>query len=84
MAAFPIYLLVCALGLAYAAQRLGRYRGALVLLVLWSALSSLWTYTAWVNSPAATQARHRVGAPICVPTSHLLQHPCRGEPGWSR
>lgn len=78
VAAFPLYLLVAARGLDYLSERLGRYRGMLVLLVLWSALTGVGRYAAWVNSPPAVQARHKEGATVCYPDRHLLtrSHPC--------
>jgi hypothetical protein len=79
IAAFPVYFLVTARGLDEAASWLRRYRlgAALLGLVLWSAVSSAWTYAGWVDSAAAVQARHQVGAAACVPTAHPLQQPCR-------
>jgi 4-amino-4-deoxy-L-arabinose transferase-like glycosyltransferase len=84
VAAFPLYLFISARGLTYAAARLGRYRMALVLLILWSTLSSLRTYAVWVDSGAATQARHLVDAPTCIPTSHPLTQPCRATSAATR
>ncbi len=81
VAAFPLYLLVAARGLAYLSGWLGHYRGMLVLLVLWSALTGVGSYAAWVNSPAATQARHKEGVGACYPDRHLLarSQPCRDQ-----
>jgi len=84
MAAYPIYLLVCAQGL----DALGRlpFHGGWVVpaaLVLVSLIDSGRAYTGWVNSPAAMQARHLSGAPVCVPSPHVLLGPCLGgaDPG---
>lgn len=79
VAAFPLYLLVAARGLAYLSGWLGRYRGILILLVLWSALTGVGRYAAWVNSPTATQARHKQGVEVCYPNRHLLAHPCHAQ-----
>jgi len=79
VAAFPLYLLVAARGLAYLSRWLGRYHGLLVLLVLWSALTGVERYAAWVNSPPAIQARHKEGATVCYPNRHLLAHPCQDQ-----
>ncbi|MGH2347198.1 MAG: ArnT family glycosyltransferase [Chloroflexota bacterium] len=79
MAAYPIYLLVCAQGLAY--LNLLSCRGCWVVpaaLVLVSLIDSGRAYTGWVNSNAARQARHLSGAPICAPSPHLLREPCLG------
>ncbi|HVA89966.1 MAG TPA: glycosyltransferase family 39 protein [Chloroflexota bacterium] len=79
MAAYPVYLLVCAQGLDY----LGRipFRGRWLLpaaLVLVSLIDSGRAYTGWVNSTAAMQARRLSGAPFCIPSPRLLRGPCQG------
>jgi 4-amino-4-deoxy-L-arabinose transferase-like glycosyltransferase len=79
MAAYPIYLLVCAQGIKYLG--LLPFRGRWIVpaaLVLVSLIDSGRAYTEWVNSPAAMQARHLSGAPVCVPSPRLLRGPCLG------
>jgi 4-amino-4-deoxy-L-arabinose transferase-like glycosyltransferase len=80
MAAYPVYLLVCAQSLAYLGQLPRGIRWAMpAILVLISAIDSGRAYTGWINSAAAMQARHLSGVPVCRPSPHLLRGPCLGE-----
>jgi hypothetical protein len=79
MAAYPIYLLVCAQGLAYLTRPPGGARRLLAaILVLLSLIDSSRGYIGWVNGAGAVRARHLSGAPVCRPSPHVLRGPCLG------
>jgi 4-amino-4-deoxy-L-arabinose transferase-like glycosyltransferase len=76
VAAYPIYLLVCALGLSRIASLCRPLGWILMLVVLATAVDGIQGYANWINTPAAMQARQSSGAPLCVPAAHLLIQPC--------
>jgi 4-amino-4-deoxy-L-arabinose transferase-like glycosyltransferase len=79
MAAYPLYFLVCAQGLEYLGMLPFRGRWLVpAALVLVSVIDSERAYARWVNSTAAIQARRLSGAPMCIPSPHLLRGPCLG------